>query len=117
VPLEVNKVIVPGEIYHLRIAITDAGDGILDSGVFLEECAGCDYNVGVDDQTFDDFLCFPNPTTGGVNLSFPVLDKNLEMSVYSATDKQILTTQLRSRTSEINFNLSETGVYIVYKYI
>ncbi|MFT5858857.1 MAG: hypothetical protein ACI865_000951 [Flavobacteriaceae bacterium] len=75
VPLYVNKAIIPGETYHLRIAIADAGDGILDSGVFLEECEGCGYNVGLDDQTFDDFVCFPNPTNGNVSLGFPVLKK------------------------------------------
>ncbi|NOX48699.1 MAG: T9SS type A sorting domain-containing protein [Chlorobi bacterium] len=29
--------VIPGEAYHLKIAIADAGDGILDSGIFLEE--------------------------------------------------------------------------------
>jgi outer membrane protein OmpA-like peptidoglycan-associated protein len=28
---------VPGRKYHIRIAIADAGDGVLDSGVFLEK--------------------------------------------------------------------------------
>jgi outer membrane protein OmpA-like peptidoglycan-associated protein len=29
--------VVPGKRYHIRIAIADAGDGVLDSGVFLEK--------------------------------------------------------------------------------
>jgi len=36
-PLTGMAMVVPGMTYTLRIAIADAGDGILDSGVFLEE--------------------------------------------------------------------------------
>lgn len=37
VPLEaIYTGLIPCEIYHIKLAIADAGDGILDSGVFLE---------------------------------------------------------------------------------
>jgi len=36
VVLTAKAVVVPCSLYHLRIGIADAGDGILDSGVFLE---------------------------------------------------------------------------------
>jgi outer membrane protein OmpA-like peptidoglycan-associated protein len=35
--LKAESNVVPGKVYHIRIAIADAGDGILDSGVFLEK--------------------------------------------------------------------------------
>ncbi len=31
------SLVIPNEVYHLKIAIADAGDGIFDSGIFLEE--------------------------------------------------------------------------------
>jgi outer membrane protein OmpA-like peptidoglycan-associated protein len=34
--LEVTYKVVPNEVYHIKIAIADVADGILDSGVFLE---------------------------------------------------------------------------------
>lgn len=34
--LEVNYKVIPNEVYHIKIAIADVADGILDSGVFLE---------------------------------------------------------------------------------
>lgn len=34
--LEANCKVIPGEVYHIEIAIADAGDFSLDSGVFLE---------------------------------------------------------------------------------
>ena len=35
--LTAQAVVVPCQTYHIKIAISDAGDGALDSGVFLEE--------------------------------------------------------------------------------
>ncbi len=34
--LEARYKVVPNQIYHIKLAISDVGDGILDSGVFLE---------------------------------------------------------------------------------
>lgn len=34
--LEVSYKVIPNEVYHIKIAIADVADGILDSGVFLE---------------------------------------------------------------------------------
>ncbi len=36
VPIEMQVVVVPDETYHFKIAVADAGDGIFDSGVFIE---------------------------------------------------------------------------------
>lgn len=36
VPIEASAKVNCGETYHLRIAIADAGDGVFDSGIFLE---------------------------------------------------------------------------------
>lgn len=36
VPIEASAKVNCGETYHLRIAIADAGDGVYDSGIFLE---------------------------------------------------------------------------------
>lgn len=36
IPIEMQVVVVPDETYHFKIAVADAGDGIFDSGVFIE---------------------------------------------------------------------------------
>lgn len=56
-PLWAVTNVVPGETYHIRIAIADAGDGIFDSGVFLSiESLGGDSLLAVDPE----FLATPN---------------------------------------------------------
>ncbi|MEA3443224.1 MAG: choice-of-anchor L domain-containing protein [Bacteroidota bacterium] len=37
VPLWAHKAVIPCETYHIKLAVADAGDSALDSGVFLEE--------------------------------------------------------------------------------
>ncbi len=37
VVMQAIAIVVPCQTYHIKLAISDAGDGILDSGVFLEE--------------------------------------------------------------------------------
>lgn len=34
--LQATTTVIPNEVYHIKIAISDVGDGILDSGVFLK---------------------------------------------------------------------------------
>ena len=59
-PLWAKLAVTPGETYHIRIAIADAGDHIYDSGVFLSiESLGGDSLLVVD----PDFIPNPDPGT------------------------------------------------------
>lgn len=49
-----RKNLQPCQTYHLRLAIADAGDGILDSGVFLEANSLTSNGVTVDDASTND---------------------------------------------------------------
>lgn len=51
--LTARAVVIPNEVYHIKIAIADVGDGILDSGVFLKAgsfSSSGDQLVEVDDH-------------------------------------------------------------------
>lgn len=59
-PLWAKAAVTPGQTYHIRIAIADAGDAIFDSGVFLSiESLGGDSLLTVDPE----FLAIPQPGT------------------------------------------------------
>jgi len=80
--LEALAVVQCGQEYHIKLAICDSGDGILDSGVFLEsesfssnlvvqvaiefEVGGPDGNVLFEDCG-DAFITFARPQTGDVS--------------------------------------------------
>ncbi len=50
--LEASYTVIPNKVYHIKIAIADVGDGILDSGVFLE--AGSFHSHGKQMVALDD---------------------------------------------------------------
>lgn len=51
--LSAQSVVIPCETYRLKLAIADAGDGVLDSGVFLEE-GSLNSNIPVVTQATND---------------------------------------------------------------
>ncbi len=51
VPLQAIFQVVCGETYHLKLAISDAGDDVFDSGVFLEAGSLSSVGVNIDLQT------------------------------------------------------------------
>jgi hypothetical protein len=55
--LEAKHVVQPGQTYHLELAISDAGDGIYDSGVFVEANFLETYHLTI----LSDSLNFINP--------------------------------------------------------
>ncbi len=64
-PLWAVTQVIPGETYHVRIAIADAGDGVFDSGVFMSiESLGGDSLLSVNPV----FLVIPG--SGSHNVSF-----------------------------------------------
>ncbi len=58
--LEAKHPVVPGQTYHLTFAIADAGDGIYDSGVFVE----ADFLKQIKVDILSDTFNFINPFNG-----------------------------------------------------
>lgn len=60
VALEAKHAVIPGESYHVRIAIADGADGIYDSGVFLRTQS---LVTGMGESASYKPLLFPNPAS------------------------------------------------------
>jgi outer membrane protein OmpA-like peptidoglycan-associated protein len=60
--LEASYLVIPNEIYHIKMAIADVSDGILDSGVFLE--AGSFQSYGDDIVVIKKTFQIPDPEPG-----------------------------------------------------
>lgn len=67
--------IVPGESYHIKMAIADAGDGILDSGVCLEE-------KSLFTPFYTEFISFGFDTTSNAGLFYPVVGEIVNDSIF-----------------------------------
>ena len=100
-----------GVQYKLTIAIADVGDGIYDSGLFIQ--ANAISTVGVSElNTAEKIVVYPNPNGG----QFKVVIADKGMSNYIITDssgRTIKAGEIMTNDSELNFHLTDKGVYIL----
>ena len=102
-----------GQMYTMIIAIADAGDGILDSGLFLERCASCDFNVGMNtNKVTEGFHVYPNPSSGSFSINFP---SEFEGTIYvhDHTGKLIQNVQTTPNEGTILVSNLDRGIYIL----
>lgn len=89
VVMEAKRSVIPCETYHLKLGIADAGDGILDSGVFIE--AGSLSSPGITVDVEPEIEGYPYLIEGcvngsfNVNLSFAPVDTFVTYFVVSGT--------------------------------
>jgi gliding motility-associated-like protein len=101
-------VVVPCNTYHIKLAISDASDGILDSGVFLEEGSFSSTSVGISTT----YISSSNP-----NLTAPMAIEGCRKAVmkftlpYARTDSTWikLTTITGNAISGVDYTLSGPG--------
>lgn len=111
VPLTAIANLEIGVQYKLTIAIADVGDGIYDSGLFIQ--ANTISTVGVSElNTAEKIVVYPNPNDG--QFKVVLVDKGL--SNYKITDssgRTIKAGEIMINDSELNFHLTDKGVYIL----
>ena len=52
-----------GTVYKMVMYLADVGDASIDSGVFIESCETCSFNVGVKEEILEGINFYPNPTS------------------------------------------------------
>ncbi len=77
--LYVEAVVIPCETYHIKMAISDAADGILDSGVFIEAGSFSSYGITLETNSSvgGGFLDAVEGCVDGyfiISISYPVTD-------------------------------------------
>ncbi len=100
--------LVIGESYHLVIAIADVSDGTYDSGLFIEKCVTCIYEVGLKENNINNVLVYPNPCKGFVNI---LNDYNGELIVYDVIGDVIKIFDIQSGHTVVDVNDLINGVY------
>lgn len=92
----------PGETYHMKIAVADAGDGILDTGVFLKTGSlgsmrlasnyyGEGYSVMAEEECTNGYLEFTNLVPGSSDM---VLDFHISGTAVNGEDYELIDDQV-----------------------
>ncbi len=118
VPLRMTVPVIPGETYTIKIAIADAGDGILDSAVFLKE--GSFKSVQTTDindiEHLNTFNIQPNPSNGQfvINAEFEVT-QTATIQIINSLGQEIYQSKNTKKhlTEEINISDAPIGTYFV----
>lgn len=108
-PITATSALQIGETYHLEIVIADCGDGIFDSGIFIESCETCNFNANINELENDSFLFFPNPTKG--ELFFNSLKKPKNIKITDLMGKLVLVKDEPIQSLDIS-NLTN-GTYLI----
>jgi outer membrane protein OmpA-like peptidoglycan-associated protein len=95
--LEARYLVIPNEIYHIKMAIADVSDGILDSGVFLE--GGSFQSYGEEVLVINKTFHIPEPEPGLLlasdkKMAIPIEFEEEEELKDNADDDEIIETIL-----------------------
>ena len=111
--------VVPGQTYHLKIIVGDAGDCIFDSGVFLQagsfRCAGQPLDAPAPVQQKSTVTAYPVPATSNLNFQFPTLvNESVDVVFYSLDGKSVLTRNSQAVNNVVSVDVSvlAEGMYI-----
>ena len=104
--------VLPGNTYHLKMAIADVADGVFDSGIFLKAQSMKSYNMttGINEGITKSFSFYPNPAKDKIEIS---ILENSEIEIVNSIG-QVLQ-KINSRDNSITIDISDfaKGIYFV----
>jgi len=110
VPLIAKANLVIGEQYTLTIGIADVGDGIYDSGLFIEANAVTTAGL-VNAKSENGIKVYPNPNNGEFTIDFNGHEAEL-FELYDVTGKLIDSSVLNSSQTTLQLQINQgLGVY------
>lgn len=118
VPLKAFASVIPGETYHLVVAIADVGDGVKDSGVFIENCNSCACTIDLvrTPILFESMTCYPNPSNGSFNIQLPTEQmsfKSSKLLIYNVLGEIVVDRPITSIESKLSVSGLSSGTYSV----
>jgi hypothetical protein len=102
--------LTPGSSYHIIMVIADAGNAVLDSGVFLEEGG---ITAGVGEKTLDDFVNITyNSSNQLATIQFTQYQENLIYSIVDLSGKTMEKSRI-TETTTIDLGDYTSGMYLI----
>ncbi|WP_343631944.1 choice-of-anchor L domain-containing protein [Fluviicola sp.] len=110
VPLTAKSAVTPGQMYQVIIAIADAGDGVFDSGVFLEEGG---ITAGINENTLENFVSIAyNPSNQQATIQITEYPENLTYTVVDLSGKVMQQSKI-TETTNIDLSDYASGMYLI----
>lgn len=107
-----KKEVIPGETYHLKMAIADALDDLYDSGVFLKTKSMKSYNTitSVEEKKEFENMISPNPAIDKIEI---ILKEKSEIKILNL-EGQILKKYISDKNNfSINISDITKGLYLI----
>jgi hypothetical protein len=119
VVLTAKAAVVPFQTYHIKIAIGDGGDGILDSGVFLE--AGSFTSIvpnavaGLNKPSSGNLLVYPQPAHERLTIDGKNLQEATRFTITDALGKTCYRSEMLfpGQQQELELNRFQAGMYFI----
>lgn len=108
-------VVVPGDTYHFKIAIADAGDGIFDSGVLLEAFSfrSTPANFNVEENLYNAFSIYPNPVDDYISIQ-PLTNLPAEcITIMDASGRVIRLFKNAATNNSFDISGLPQGLYLI----
>ena len=110
VPLTAKSVVTPGQTYHITIAIADAGDGIFDSGAFMEEGG---ITASTRETNLDNFVSVNyNSVNQQVTIKISESHDNLCYSIVDLSGKTMVQSKI-TETTTVDLSNYSSGMYLI----
>lgn len=114
IPLTATIATVPGQTYHMRYAVADASDFIMDTGVFLEAGSLKSLTTASIPEALKQQLAafFPNPAEGVLNVRNKDGKGDIHVTLCNMMGQQVLKQTIAAgQTVQINLNGLVKGMY------
>lgn len=111
VPLTASMAnLTPGSLYHIIMVIADAGNAVLDSGVFLEESG---VTASMEENTLNNFVSIAyNPSNQVATIQITEYQESLVYSIVNLSGKTMEQSKITETTS-IDLSAYSSGMYLI----
>ena len=110
VPLTAKRAVIPGQTYHIIIVIAEGGDGIFDSGAFIEE-GGITASTG--ENNLNNFVnVIYNPMDQQATVKITEYQGSLTYSVIDLSGKTMTQSKI-TETTTIDLSNYTSGMYLI----
>lgn len=99
-----------GETYHVFIGVADTDDHIYDSGLFIEACESCNYNLSIAEASRTRFQLYPNPAEDYLVIQ---TEEEAQLRIVNYEGKIVAEAAITPQNKTVDISMLPSGIYRV----